>query len=66
MFEYLAGDRATVVEAILNRFPTFGDQILLRDINFMHTVYLGEHPEDSTDKRNQLGMEIMHHICTVF
>ena len=66
MFEYFAGDKATAVQALLNGFTAFSDEILLRDINVIHTVYLSERPEASTDKRNRLGIEIMYHNCTVF
>ena len=37
MFEYFSGDEATVIQAILNRFPIFGDEVLLRNINAMLT-----------------------------
>ena len=33
MFENFAGDEATLIHALLNRFPTFGDEILLHDIS---------------------------------
>ena len=52
MFEYFAGAGATVVQALLNRFPTVGDKVLLCDINAMHNMYLNERPKPSTDKHN--------------
>ena len=66
MFEYFAGDEAPVAQKLLKRLQAFGSKVLLRGINVMHTVYLSERPEVSTDKRHQLGIEIVYHICTVF
>ena len=42
MFEYFVGDEATLINALLNRFPTFGDEILLHDIDVMLTVHLSD------------------------
>ena len=66
MFEYFAGDEATLVHALLNRFPTFGDKILLHDIDAMLTVHLSDCPGIKANKRKQLGIEIMYRICTAF
>ena len=66
MFEYFAGDEATVAQKLLKRLQAFGSEVLLRGINVIHTVYLSQRPEVSTDTRHQLGIEIMYHITTVF
>ena len=42
MLEYFARDEATLLHALLNRFPTFGDEILLHDIDVMFTVHLSD------------------------
>ena len=66
MFENFAEDEATLIHALLNRFPTFEDEILLHDIDIMPTVHLMDCPGIKANKRKQLGIEIMHHICTAF
>ena len=66
MFEYFAGDEATLIHALLNRFPTFGDKILLHDIDAMLTVHLSDCPGIKANKRKQLGIEIMYRIFTAF
>jgi len=49
MFDYFAGEEATVVQTLLNMFPTFGHEVLLCDINIMLTVHLNEHPGVNSD-----------------
>ena len=66
MFENFAGDEAALIHALLNRFPTFGDEILLQDIDVMLTVHLSDCQGIKAKKRKQLGIEIMYHICTAF
>ena len=66
MFENFAGDEATLLHALLCRFPTFGDEILLHDIDVMLTIYLSDCQGIKANKRKQLGIEIMYHICTAF
>ena len=44
MFENFAEDEATLIHALLNRFPTFEDKILLHDIDVMPTVHLSDFP----------------------
>ena len=66
MFENLAGDEATLIHALLNKFPTFGDEILLHDIDVMLTVHLSDCPVIKANKRKLLGIKIMYHICTAF
>ena len=66
MFETFAGDEATLIYVLLNRFPTFRDEILLHDIDAMLTVHLSDCQGINANKRKQLGIEIMYHICTIF
>ena len=66
MFANFAGDEATLIHALLNRFPTFGDEMLLHDIDVMLTVHLSDCPGIKANKRKQLGIEIIYHICTAF
>ena len=51
MFENFAGDEATLIHALLNRFPTFGDEILLHDIDAMLTVHLSDCQGIKANKR---------------
>ena len=66
MFEYFAGDEATLIHALLNRFPTLGDEMLLHDIDAILTVHLSDCPGIKANKRKQLGIVVMYHICTAF
>ena len=66
MFENFAGDEATLSHALLNRLPTFGDEILLHDMDAMLPVHLSDCPGIKANKRKQLGIENMYHICNAF
>ena len=63
MFENFAGAEATLINALLSRFPRFGDEMLLHDIDVMLTVHLSDCPGIQANKRKQLGIETMYHIC---
>ena len=66
MFENFAGDKATLLHALLNRLPASGDDILLDDIDVVRTVHLSDCPGIKANKHKQLGIDIMYHICTAF